>query len=503
MAALYITDFIQSLSSEEVKIVREYVYKSNEKVSSNENKIGKLLDILVKDPDKQYTDIELSSILASNSSTLRVLKSRLFDKAKEALVSDKHFENTGIFNHRERTVFILKKRVLLIKSLYRTQSQRRIQNTVALIFETIKIARENQIYDVLIEMLIFQKHITGIRKGYQEYEKISTEIEFYNYCFKSVQYAFDCYYKLILNNNTSAPFTDNELKEHVQKSIRQMEIDFKKTKAQEVNYFLHIFKITLYEHQKNFKQSIVYCKYLLTMLKKSNVLYSRDRIGFALANLTQFNVFIGNYKEASAHAKNAQKFHLNNSLNHLILKEQEFYSYFYSGNYTKAIKCIQEMVLHSSADTGEFRKSKFIYYQGCLLFADKQFKDAIQLLNKSLEIEKDKTGWNIALRVLMIMVFIELNKASETTTSIATLRKHIERTGKIKEIKQRDILILKLLRELEKDGFKRNEKNKTAVKLLYELSDKDKPTAWNYYTPELIPFHEWVKTLPEKVHSPT
>jgi tetratricopeptide (TPR) repeat protein len=498
MATSYITDFIQSLGPEEVKIVKEYVYKSNEKSASNGNKIGKLLDILVNDPDKEFMDRELSSFLASNTSTLRVLKSRLFDKAKEALVFDKHFENTRIFNYRERTVFILKKRILLIKSLYRNQSQKRIQNTIALISEIIKIARENQVYDVLVETLIFQKHITGIRNGYQEYERITTEIEFYNYCFKSVQYAFDCYYKLILSNNTQTPFTEKELKEHIEKSIKQMKMDFKKTKAQEVNYFLHIFQMALYEYQKDFRQSIVYCKKLLTLVKKNNILYSRDRVGFALANLTQFNVLIGNYKEASVHTKNAQKFHLKNSLNHLILKEQEFYSHLYGRNNKEATKCIQEMLLHSFADTGGFRKSKFIYYQGCLLFASKQFKAALQLLNKSLDIEKDKAGWNISLRILITMIFVELNKAGETSTSIATLRKHIERTSKVKEIKERDLLILKLLRELEKDGFKRNEKNKIAVKLLATLSDKNKPAAWNYFTPELIPFHEWVMTLPTK-----
>ena len=55
------------------------------------------------------------------------------------------------------------------------------------------------------------------------------------------------------------------------------------------------------------------------------------------------------------------------------------------------------------------------------------------------------------------------------------------------------------LREIEKDGFRLNPKNATAAKMLKELSEKNKPTSWNYYTPELIPFHEWVKdTAPKR-----
>ncbi|HSH65831.1 MAG TPA: hypothetical protein VLB84_08540, partial [Bacteroidia bacterium] len=70
--------------------------------------------------------------------------------------------------------------------------------------------------------------------------------------------------------------------------------------------------------------------------------------------------------------------------------------------------------------------------------------------------------------------------------------------NKVKEVRARDILILKLLRELEKDRFIRNEKSKKTTLLINQLADKNKSTAWNYYTPELIPFHEWVKGLPGK-----
>jgi tetratricopeptide (TPR) repeat protein len=229
------------------------------------------------------------------------------------------------------------------------------------------------------------------------------------------------------------------------------------------------------------------------MIKKSTVLYSKDRVGFAMANLTQYSVFIGNYKEAASTAKNAQQFHINNSFNYLSLKEQEFFAHFYASNYKEAMKCTEEMLEHSLSDTGGYRKSKFVYYQACVLFATQQFKEALQLLNKSLEIEKDKTGWNIALRTLNIMVFIELSKIDEAARSLEALRKYMERLTKSDEVKERDILAIKLLREIEKDGFRYDPKNTNATKMLKELSEKDKPTSWNYYTPELVPFHQWVK----------
>ncbi len=499
MAAIHIVKFIQSLNEKEVQVIDDHIQSIFllSGSSAEESKQLKLFRYITLNRNKQLTDSELSKHVSTQN--LASLKYLLSEKIYDALLLNKHIENKTIFNSREQIVFSLKKKALLIKALYRTLNQGRIETINFLVLETIKAAKENQVFDVLIETLILQKHIKGIRLGYEEYDKITNEIIFYDYCFKSVQNAFDAYYRLILNKDFINSLTEKALEDHMRKSIKQMEIDFKKTKAEEVNYFTHIFKIALYEKDKDFKQAITFCKKLLVLVKKSSILFSKDRIGFAMANLSQYNVFIGNYKEAVNNAKNAQQFHINNSFNYLTLKEQEFYAQWYGGNYKEALKCTEEMLEHSMADTGGYRKSKFIYYEACILFITKQFKEALQLLNKSLEIEKDKTGWNIALRTLNILVFIELNKINEAARALEALRKYMERLTKSDEVKQRDILIIKLLREIEKDGFRFNPKNATAAKMLKELSEKNRPASWNYYTPELIPFHEWVKdTAPKR-----
>ncbi len=111
----------------------------------------------------------------------------------------------------------------------------------------------------------------------------------------------------------------------------------------------------------------------------------------------------------------------------------------------------------------------------------------------SLEIEKDKTRWNISLRILNIMLFIELNKINEASRALESLRKHTARQTKEEEIKPRDVLIVKLLRELEKEGFEFQAKNSKIANMLKELSEKDTPLSWEHYSAELIPFHKWLE----------
>jgi hypothetical protein len=500
MAAIHIVKFIQSLNEREIQVIDDHIhsiYLLSGSNSADESKQLKLFRYITNNKERQLTDAELSKHISSKN--LASLKYLLSEKIYDALLLNKHIENKAVFNPREQIVFTLKKKILLIKSLYRVLNQGRTETINFLLTETIKLAKENEIYDVLIEALILQKYLKGIRIGIAEFDNINLQIIFYEHCFKCVQNANDIYYRLILNGEFIKSLSEKEVEKHLRVSIKQMEIDFKKTKSQEVNYFMHILQIALFEHEKKFQQAIIYCKKLLSLVKKNEILYTKDRIGFAMNNLCLFNVFIENYKEAAVQAKNAQKYLIPNSMSYLISKEQEFYAYFYSKNYIEANKCIEEMLQHSMADSGGYRKSKFIYYEACVLFATKQFKEALQLLNKSLEIEKDKTGWNIALRTLNILVFIELNKINEASRALEALRKYMERLTKSDEVKQRDILIIKLLREIEKDGFRLNPKNATAAKMLKELSEKNKPTSWNYYTPELIPFHDWVKdTAPKR-----
>lgn len=494
MAAIHIVKFIQSLNEKEIQVIDDHIqsiYLLSGSNSTDDSKQLKLFRFITSNKDKVLTDSELTKHVGT--ANLASLKYLLSEKIYDALLLNKHIQNKAVFSPREQIVFTLKKKILLIKSLFRTLNQGRIETVNFLLAETIKISKENEVFDVLIETLIIQKQLNGMRTGVSEFENINNQIIFYDKCFKSVQNATDAYYRLIINQEFINSLTSKELEQHIRNSIKQMDIDYKATKSQEVNYYMHILTIALYEREKNFEKALEYCKKLLLMLKKSTVLFSKDRIGFAMGNLCIFNVFLGKFKEAALHAKGAQQYHINNSFNHLTLKEQEFYANFYGGNFKDATKCTEEMLEHSLADTGGYRKSKFVYYQACVLFATKQFKEALQVLNKSLEIEKDKTGWNIALRTLNIIVFVELNKINEASRALEALRKYIERLTKSDEVKERDILIIKLFREIEKDGFRYDPKNANATKMLKELSEKDKPNSWNYYTPELIPFHEWVK----------
>jgi hypothetical protein len=492
MANPHIISFIQGLSSIEIRLVEDNLSKTQALFDSDTHEVMevKLFKYITTNKKEKITD----EIIIRETGTKRVtdLKNNLFNKIQEALTQDKYITNNSLFSENDIVNFTLRKKLLVCKISLRVLNQDKTEAINELLNEIIEKAKEYELYDILVEALNAKKYFRSIRYGLQDFEKINIELEFYELCSKAVFNATDNYYRLILNDGFIKTLSKTEADNHIAASIKQIEADYKKTKSEQINYYLQIMRFALAERKKDYVSAIEHCNKLITILKKHRIIYRDERMGFVHDNLSLFKTYLKKYSEATKDAKYAQKYYFEHSLNYARSKEQEFYTNFYNENYLDSKKCLNELLNHTAIDTGEFFRSKFVYYRACVFFAEKDFKEALMLLNESLEIEKDKTRWNISLRILNIMIFIEMNKINEAFNSLESLRKYMERTGKTDEVSERDVLIVKLLRELEKSGFEYDPENKTTAKMLRQLSEKDSPVSWEYFSSELIPFHEWL-----------
>lgn len=492
MANLHLINFIQGLSALEIRLVEDHLNKTQALFDNHKDGLMeiRLFKYIVANKKENITD----EMIFAETGAKRIsdLKNNLFSKVLESLTLDKYITNTSLFNENESIYFVLKKKLLACRISIRSISEGKTETIDELLNDVIAKARDFEMYEILVEALHVKKYFRGIRSGLQEFEKINTELQFYEYCHKASVNANDSYYRLILNNEFIKTLSSSEADKHLVSSIREMEQDYKKTKSEQINYYLHILRFALCERQKDYESAIGYCNKLITILKKNKSIYRNERMGFIYTNLSQYKTFLGRYSDAWKDARKSQSYYLEDSFNQAVSKEQEFYTNFYNEDFRQANVCLNSILNHSSIDTGEFRKSKFIYYQACVSFAEKNYTGALRLLNESLEIEKDKTRWNISLRILSIMIYIEKDKFDEAVASLESLRKYIERTGKTNEVSERNILIVKLLRELEKNGFKLDAANANASKMLKQLSEKDGPASWEHYSAELIKFHKWL-----------
>lgn len=490
-----ISVFINKLIKPENSDLRNFVEKQLFYCQPN-SKEKKLYDILTQAESDNLSDEELSLKIynsKNNTATLRVLRTRLFHKILDCLSREEFIGKDKDTDDVEKTSIRLRKKLIAYRIMLNQKNADLKEISDHLLNEIIDEAKKILAYPVLIEALTFKKYRINLRDGLENFNILQKQIENYLACYLASCKANDYYHTLIISQNFISILSKEEHINQLTFAITDLENEYAKTGAIDVLYFLSYLKLELVKYTKNYENAIDVCLEMINMMRNFPVLFKNERIGYIHDNLAQHQVYIGEYENAIDTIKEAQKYYKANSFALLISQEQEFYANFYAQKYTRAAELCDIMLQHPKSDTGEFRHDKIIYYSACTDFAIGNYNRALKKCSQSLEIRKDKAGWEVSLRILNIMCQIELGYIDGAMASIDALRKHLSRNKNKYPIRQRDELIYKALCEFEKTGFECYELNPRSEKILSTLSLPEGIYSWQIYSPELIPFQEWLE----------
>jgi tetratricopeptide (TPR) repeat protein len=218
------------------------------------------------------------------------------------------------------------------------------------------------------------------------------------------------------------------------------------------------------------------------------------RLGVAYLNLGNNQLFQYKFNDACASLNKAYSFFVKNGGNYNIVKETEVYIRFYMGELYLAEKLLNEIISFGKISNNPTQLSKRNFLLANVYFLLRNNKRAHFLLQETKEIEKDKEGFNLGLRILSIINQLETEKLDIVDLNIESLRKHIERTTKMKAIRKRDVIILKLLAKLSRNAFNFKRIWKSDQKYFDLLASNDPEYRWEMKSPEMIIFHKWFES---------
>jgi hypothetical protein len=95
---------------------------------------------------------------------------------------------------------------------------------------------------------------------------------------------------------------------------------------------------------------------------------------------------------------------------------------------------------------------------------------------------------------LQIFLTLETEKIDLADQRIESLRKHIERTSKMKSIRKRDVVIFRILRHLAMNGFDFKDTWIDKKKDFLLLQSDNADYKWIPRSHELIIFHQWFES---------
>jgi hypothetical protein len=447
-----------------------------------------LFDNICNSSESTFELLSTSIYGKINYEALKKLIQRLIDKISDLLISKDLIIDSDLFDSTAIERLNVRRKLVQYDVIYRHGASKYTQ---MLLESVLKTCREIEYYDYLIIGLEKKLNRTSLANGVGDYKKVFKEIEYFTDCnmsLKRSKYLLRYYFSE--SKYKQSVFTINELK----RSVDILKLDMERTKSNSVKFYYHLLKSLLLDSEGKINDSkknfIVLHKFVLS---KPQIFNSTDFF-IVVSNIANCELCLFNFDSSlrfiNAKSPSVSKLYFNKKM----LIELEFLNYYYKGDLLNCQTIIESLVQENKYITmSPYIIEKRYFYQASLAFVKRDFKLTIDCLNKCRNLEKDKSGWNIGVRLLFILAHIELNRLNLVESLIENFRKHLSRVNGT-DVSPRFSIILRILVLLEKESFNFAKAQPKCSNQIFKLFGGDRKYRAQLKSPEMIIFHEWFES---------
>lgn len=169
----------------------------------------------------------------------------------------------------------------------------------------------------------------------------------------------------------------------------------------------------------------------------------------------------------------------------------------YSNEPLEALPLIVEALAGTSREESPIDFALRSYKLAAIQLLCSQPKEAYYTLQDTTQLDEDKDGWNIAIRILAIMTLMERDKLDEASGQIKTLRDHVGKYRNENDIAPRMETIVEILHYWQFAGchYALTAEHLKAELATLEAAENDHE--WRPNTWELILFPQWFRSKAE------
>lgn len=474
---------ISSLSEDEIKTLQRYLHCFDIGNENHEPKGERLLNLIIHNNQAELKLFEKKF----SKPAFSMLVLRLYDKVLDTLTFDLNIKRPEAYNDLAATRMVVRKRILYTQAL---GMKNQILEAISLYQKNIIVAKEYEFYDELLTSMYELQNLYAVLSRHSEYESLDRDIQHYEEVRQQVKKAFSSYNRYTLERGLNP---ENEsLVYNLELLLPKLKTYYLLSKSSQAGWFYYRLLIEYNLAKENYGDGYNACTTILKLQQENPAVKSDNYMAIAYKLQSRFSLFLHNFDDALVSILKAQNFDKKSKRNVELNTETEFLANFYKGSYSDAKYIINELIDRINPEENSFSYSKYSYFSACAFFIEGCFSDVYKKLAETKEIEKDKEGWNIAVRILGIMNQIENEDFDLADSRIESMRKHIERTMKEKDIRPRFVIILRILRDLMNSSFDFKQIWETRQNYFRLLADdQDETHRWKILSPELIRFDVW------------
>jgi hypothetical protein len=489
-----LTTLIKSLNRQEIETLKRYLTCFSSRKQA-ETKTLKLLEIILSHDQLELTDKRCSQLIFRKikAPAFGMLKGRLYNKVFDCLLIDINLDRNEVLEETDEMIIRLKKKSAIYTQLLYSRPSSPLNHR--LLEEIIEDGKKYEHYYAAIEHLRYKKWRLSIRNNKKEFERITKEIEHYEICARAVNRAVDYYYTVVQMNSETSNLDKIMLVSFLEEAVAEVNVDEQITNSLTVKYYSNWLRLAYSNLKEDYIQAKTIALETIELLKQNACIYRKQRIGYMYGNLSRSEIYLRNFETATKLAGISEEFLPAGSINYFITKEQQFIGQLYNESFKEAEKTVNTLITSAGVEVGSFAYSKYVFYKASLFFSQGKYREAKSILLNPLNISRDKSGWEVGIRILRVMTFVELLQRDEGEREIANLKRFIERSNQAGDlIDPRNVMILRIFQGLEKSGFNFNNLDQATIKKLNSISLPEGQIAWKPFTQEALPFHKWMNS---------
>lgn len=482
---------VANMSKGEISTAKKFLVAFDSNVTKNKNKGHALFKLLLSKPNLAIEKAKkaVSGDVDERSFDRQV--TRLKEKLLESLLLDINISKKGQYSDCYAARMDARKKYM---QAYAIVGRGVHKESYRLMGKIIERGKEFELYNELVEALYFLQQSMGLKKGPREFEKYIEEIAFYERCRDATFRAEDYYYRHYIYD-VDYKGLPNERVGRLTEYIAELQVEFEVTKSANVGYYFYLLLMEYYLAMDDHQSALSTGMKLVDLVEHNKAIYMPQRLANAYDDIAGIELRLFDFVSAIGHARIAQKLFGGHIHNVQVAQFIEFLGLYYKGELDEADDTVDNLIENTDAEESPFAYDKRRYLKACILFAKKDYKGSYMMLQNVREIEDDKEGWNIGVRLMSIMNLLEMDLNDVADNQTEALRKHIERwrdRGQV-QIRKRDEVILKVLKELEKCSYDYKALLNNQRALISELNTNNKECRWEVKTPELIVFQDWLQ----------
>jgi hypothetical protein len=484
-----IKSLIASLKSSEYKFAKNYLMMLHN--AEGETVPLKLFRYIKEFPEATEQDARTyfsENGITNFDKTVTSLKKRLC----WSLVSEYNTQREDGYSEKWRTTFEVMTNLMAYHVLINRQNS---AFAFDLLNETINKAKEVEAYSELVFALELKIRHIKYRSESRQVIQLEDDLTFYKKCDAALNDSSRLNIELLAMTRLQG-YSDDKKLIVFEKGLKTLEEHYKETNSDSILYYCHFFQAVVYQIKEDYSTASKTLVSLIKLIEKSPALNRKQNLSHTTLDIAENSIYLRNFDIAKLHCKKAKSYLTENSFNYLQCEFIEFYILFYTNQFYLAEKKITGILSNKNYRESEFAINTKKYLLACSLFAQAKYHDALTAMLNLEKVWKDTTGWNIGIRILIMLCYKMLGNYELLAVEKERFRglsdRYRHRTG----IRERDKLILKIMNEFLK--------KETDFRSIYERKIvafkkfKTPAYSWKILSHEMIDFEQWFLCMMNK-----